>query len=78
MKIHVYNKCLYLFFFRNEKFADVLLFTSNSDCASGIPAHKIILSSCSHVSNFSFHYSYILYFYSTIHYYYKKNQTHNK
>lgn len=38
------------FFIRNEKFADVLLFTSNSDSASGIPAHKIILSSCSHVS----------------------------
>lgn len=36
--------------FRNDKFADVLLFTSHSDGGCGIPAHKIILSSCSHVS----------------------------
>lgn len=40
---------------RNDKFADVLLFTSQSDGGSGIPAHKIILSSCSHVSIFDIH-----------------------
>ncbi|XP_031640915.1 broad-complex core protein isoforms 1/2/3/4/5 isoform X2 [Contarinia nasturtii] len=34
--------------FRNDKFADVLLFTSQMDGGCGIPAHKIILSSCSH------------------------------
>lgn len=36
-------------FYRNDKFADVLLFTSQMDGGCGIPAHKIILSSCSHV-----------------------------
>lgn len=34
---------------RNDKFADVLLFPSQMDGGYGIPAHKIILSSCSHV-----------------------------
>lgn len=34
---------------RNEKFADVMLFASNSEGGVGIPAHKLILSSCSHV-----------------------------
>ncbi|XP_037044674.1 zinc finger protein 567 isoform X1 [Bradysia coprophila] len=34
--------------YRNEKFADVMLFASNSEGGVGIPAHKIILSSCSH------------------------------
>lgn len=39
---------------RNDKFADVLLFPSQMDGGYGIPAHKIILSSCSHVCiNFS-------------------------
>lgn len=36
---------------RNDKFADVLLFPSQMDGGYGIPAHKIILSSCSHVCN---------------------------
>lgn len=35
--------------YRNDKFADVLLFPSQMDGGYGIPAHKIILSSCSHV-----------------------------
>ncbi|GAB0099862.1 uncharacterized protein DMENIID0001_157520 [Sergentomyia squamirostris] len=35
--------------YRNDKFADVMLLPSNSvDCGIGIPAHKIILSTCSH------------------------------
>ncbi|XP_059609166.1 uncharacterized protein LOC132256687 isoform X2 [Phlebotomus argentipes] len=35
--------------YRNDKFADVMLLPSNSvDCGVGIPAHKIILSTCSH------------------------------
>ncbi|XP_055702585.1 modifier of mdg4 isoform X2 [Phlebotomus papatasi] len=35
--------------YRNDKFADVMLVPSNSvDCGVGIPAHKIILSTCSH------------------------------
>lgn len=40
---------LFVQFDRNDKFADVLLFTSQMDGGCGIPAHKIILSSCSHV-----------------------------
>ncbi|XP_055688530.1 zinc finger and BTB domain-containing protein 17 isoform X2 [Lutzomyia longipalpis] len=35
--------------YRNDKFADVMLLPSNSvECGVGIPAHKIILSTCSH------------------------------
>lgn len=39
----------FCFTFSNEKFADVLLLSSNADTGPGIPAHKLILSSCSHV-----------------------------
>lgn len=42
---------IFFYFIRNEKFADVLLFTSNGDGGCGIPAHRIILSSCSYVSS---------------------------
>lgn len=45
---------LLIFGCRNDKFADVLLFTSQMDGGCGIPAHKIILSSCSHVRIYSF------------------------
>lgn len=34
---------------RNEKFADVILFSSHTDNDAGIPAHKFVLSSCSQV-----------------------------
>jgi hypothetical protein len=36
--------------YRNDKFADVVLLTSNQDSGdAGTPAHKIILSTCSYV-----------------------------
>lgn len=36
--------------YKNDKYADVLLFTCNSEEGySGIPAHKLILGTCSHV-----------------------------
>lgn len=38
------------FDYRNEKFADVILLPSSPDGGIGIPAHKIILTSCSSVS----------------------------
>lgn len=46
---HIFGQFFVLNTYRNDKFADVLLFTSQMDGGCGIPAHKIILSSCSHV-----------------------------
>lgn len=43
---------------KNDKYADVMLLTCNADegfCGEGIPAHKLILGTCSHVSQSKFY-----------------------
>lgn len=47
-------------FIRNDKYADVMLYTCNSNedglNGNGIPAHKLILGTCSHVILFIFYF----------------------